>query len=85
MVELGGQTAAEKLTCAMTRASSWRCNMLGEKLERLDLESSTSIRLQLAPHEICSVIFDLPDAAKQARDLDARRKVWAQIHRQPSQ
>lgn len=85
VVELEGQSAAAKLNCVMPMASAWRCNMLGEKLERLDLESSTSIRLQLAPHEICSVIFDLPDAAKQARDLDARRKVWAQIHRQPSQ
>jgi len=85
VVELEGRAAVAELQSALPMASAWQCNMLGEKIAPLNLESATSIRLQLAPHEIRTVIFDLPDAAKQARDLDARRKVWAQIHRQPPQ
>ncbi len=81
IVELDGEGAEVSVQTALPMASAWRCNMMGEKLEALGFEASSALKLTLRPHQILTLIVDLPDAAKQPRDLDARRKVWAQIHR----
>lgn len=83
-VELNGEPTTAELRFGMSVARAVRTNHLAEAdgTERKAEQSGPrSVRVQLRPHEIQTVIVDLPDAAKQARDLDARRKVWAQIHR----
>jgi alpha-mannosidase len=80
LVELEGDTALTHIHFHQPVASAWLCNLMGEKLQPL----RTPLQLSMPPHAIHNLIVDLPDAAKQARDLDARRKVWAQIHRHDS-
>lgn len=81
LVELDGAAAEIRVQTALPMASAWLCNMMGEKVEQLAVGTSSALKLALRPHQILTVVVDLPDAAKQPRDLDARRKVWAQIHR----
>lgn len=39
------------------------------------------VRFSMRPHEIATLYLDLVPGRKQVRDLDARRKVWATVHR----
>ena len=87
LVELQGEAAEATLKLGLPIATAVRCNMLQESAgaERAPaVVDAHTLRVQLRPHEIQTLLVDLPDAAKQARDLDARRKVWEQIHRTES-
>jgi alpha-mannosidase len=80
LVELEGASTQAQIQFTLPVASAWCCNLLGEKLQTLN----APWQIAMPPHAIRTFIVDLPDAAKQARDLDARRKVWAKIHRHQS-
>jgi alpha-mannosidase len=41
----------------------------------------SGVRVDLRPREIATVMLDAVDARKQWRDLDAKREVWATVHR----
>jgi alpha-mannosidase len=84
LVELDGLHAEADLHFGIPVGDAVRTNHLGETdgPDRPPKRTGAqTVRVQLRPHEIQTVVVDLPEAAKQARDLDARRKVWAQIHR----
>jgi alpha-mannosidase len=88
LVELDGVASEGVLRFGIPVAEAVRTNHLAEPdgPDRAAARTGPhTVRVQLRPHEIQTVIVDLPDAAKQARDLDARRKVWAQIHRTEEQ
>jgi alpha-mannosidase len=88
LVELDGKPALGELHFGLPVTRAIRTNHLAEAdgpARAPEILSPRTVRVQLRPHEIQTLVLDLPEAAKQARDLDARRKVWAQIHRTEEQ
>lgn len=88
LVEMNGEHASATLRFGLPVARALRTNHLAEPdgPERApELLDPLRVGVQLRPHEIQTLVLDLPDAEKQPRDLDARRKVWAQIHRTKEQ
>lgn len=51
--------------------------------DRSAVDHWSQVRFEVRPHEIVTVMCDLIPGRKQWRDLDARRKVWAQVHKEP--
>ncbi|MHC5004860.1 MAG: glycosyl hydrolase-related protein, partial [Planctomycetota bacterium] len=47
----------------------------------LDPADWSSVRVPMRPHEIATVMADVVPGRKRFRDLDARREVWATVHR----
>ncbi len=41
----------------------------------------SKLRFKMRPHEIATLYLDIVEGRKQARDLDAKREVWATVHR----
>jgi alpha-mannosidase len=82
LVELNGQEAHANLTFGATVASAWRTNLLGEPTKDPCDHDARQLRTTLRPFEIATVCVDLVEARKQIRDLDAKREVWATVHRQ---
>lgn len=86
LAEWDGRRAPVSLSLAGEVASAWRTNLLGEKVERLDValeaDGRSRLALELGPHEIATVMVDLVLGRKVSRDLDAKRKVWATVHRE---
>jgi alpha-mannosidase len=84
LVEFDGAPAVADLEVAGTVAAAFRTDLLGERGAMLDVEAvpgGSRVRLEIAPHEIVTVYLDVVEARKVARDLDAKREVWAQVHR----
>ena len=85
VVEFDGRDAEVDLEVAATVAAAWRTDLLGCRAEPLaplqERDGGATLRLRLRPHEIATVYLDLVEARKVARDLDAKREVWAQVHR----
>ncbi len=44
-------------------------------------EGVTRIPISLRPYEIATVYLDIVEGRKQTRDLDAKREIWATVHR----
>ncbi|SNS74012.1 alpha-mannosidase [Asanoa hainanensis] len=80
LVEFAGVAGSAELVVDGTVAGAWRATTLGELREALPVEGSR-VTVALRPFEITTVVLDLVEAAKQARDLDAHREVWATVHR----
>ncbi len=84
LVEFDGASSPVEVRVVGTVAAAYRTDLLGERGEPLDVtvvDGTSRLRLTLAPHQIATVILDLVEARKVARDLDAKREVWAQVHR----
>ena len=41
----------------------------------------SAVRFSMRPREIATIMADLVMGRKEWRDLDAKRKVWAKIHK----
>ena len=84
LVEFDGVASEVDLEVAGTVAAAYLTDLLGERGRRLDVVpggGGSRVRLSLAPYQIATVYLDVEEARKVARDLDARREVWAQVHR----
>lgn len=81
LVEFDGVATTVQLRLNATVAAAWRTNLLGEISAPLAVSANT-LTLTLRPFEIATVYLDLIEGRKQPRDLDARRSVWATVHRQ---
>lgn len=77
VVELDGKAGPAEIRVAGEIASASKTDLLGNSIEEL----GTEIRIVLRPYEIATVKFDLVEGRKQIRDLDAKREVWATVHR----
>lgn len=84
LVELDGSEHVVRIVTPGEVARAYRTNLLGDVEEELTV-SGTTIEVRVRPYEICTVIFDLVPGRKQVRDLDAKREVWATVHRVESQ
>lgn len=80
LVEWNGEPAEAVLEWSGNVASAFKTNLLGGSPLPLATEGST-VRVPMRPHEIATVYVDLIEARKQTRDLDAKREVWATVHR----
>lgn len=76
VVELDGIGGTTNLSISGTVERATQTNLLGESQTERETTS-----LELKPHEIATLIFDWKEGRKQTRDLDAKRKIWATIHR----
>lgn len=86
-----GETAILKLPGEV--AAVYKTNLLGGEPQALATSpteppsyspegwSWTAIEVPLRPYEIATLYVDLVQARKQTRDLDAKREVWATVHR----
>ena len=84
LVEFNGIPTDVELEIAGHTASAYKTNLLGEIQEKLmvtDKDSGSAIRGKLGSHEIATLYLDIVEGRKVSRDLDARRSVWAQVHR----
>jgi alpha-mannosidase len=84
LVEFDGVRTEVELEVAGTVAAAYGSDLLGERGRPLDVEpcdGGSRVRLALDPYQIATVYVDVVEARKVARDLDARREVWAQVHR----
>lgn len=81
MVELDGIETEVTLTLGATVARALKTNLLGEPEIDLDVTEGSKVPIQLRPFEIATVYLDLVEGRKQVRDLDAKREIWATVHR----
>lgn len=81
LLETRGRPARVRIDAPGGIARAVRTNLLGEPEEELD---PADCRLELGSRAIATIYLDLPAARKQNRDLDARRRVWATVHRRDS-
>ncbi|HLK17034.1 MAG TPA: hypothetical protein VKT78_19670 [Fimbriimonadaceae bacterium] len=80
LVEFDGRPATARLRVAATVAEAFETNYLGEAGKVLSARDGT-IQVKLRPFGIHTVYLDLVEGRKQVRDLDAKREVWATVHR----
>lgn len=92
LVEFDGRPAAVSVLVPGPVAKAARTTLLGEIEEGLEPEPAaapygpegvpwTRVRLNLRPHEIATVMFDLELGRQIPRNLDEHRHVWATVHR----
>lgn len=96
MVEWNGKAETATLIVAGTVANAYKTNLLGEIEQILEVAhmnpadndpvnlrgAQSQIRLEISPHEILTLYLDIIEGRKEFRDLDAKREVWATVHRQ---
>ncbi|MCB8933688.1 MAG: hypothetical protein H6534_09625 [Chthonomonadaceae bacterium] len=80
LVEWNGSATEAELTWGGEVAAAFKTHLLGGGAEPLAVEGAT-VRVPMRAHEIATVYVDLVEARKQTRDLDAKREVWATVHR----
>ncbi len=71
-------------------ARAVKTNLLGETLDAVDVAvtagatfpgATSVLRATLRPREVATFVLDIVEGRKEPRDLDARREVWARVHR----
>lgn len=84
LVEFDGEETSVRLEFPGEVAAVFRTNLLGEIGESLAVtrhQGTSAVEVTLRPFEIVTLYLDLVRGRKVSRDLDARRAVWAQVHR----
>ncbi len=93
IVEFNGVGETVILKLPREVAAAYKTNLLGGDRQPLATSpteppsyspegwSWTAIEVSLRPYEIATLYVDLVQARKQTRDLDAKREVWATVHR----
>jgi alpha-mannosidase len=96
LVEMAGRPTEAELLVAGRVERAHKTNLMGEIEEPLAVEFSpggdgfwgegtSRLRVRVSPHEIATVYLDWVEGRKQVRDLDAKREVWATVHRSPEE
>lgn len=88
LVEFDGIESQVELKISGTVAAAAKTNLLGQHELTLTPElgsgeygPQSTLRFSMRPKEIATVYFDLVEGRKQTRDLDAKREIWATVHR----
>ncbi len=94
LVETDGRPAEARVLLPGRVLAAVRTDLLGERAAELAVCSAapppdgdglaaawSELRVGFRPHEIVTLAFDLELGRKQLRDLDAKREVWATVHR----
>jgi alpha-mannosidase len=77
LVEFDGIETEATLKVAGTVAKAYKTNLLGQ----IEEDVTESLKVHMRPYEIATVYLDIVEGRKQTRDLDAKRKIWATVHR----
>lgn len=77
LVEFDGLEIEATLKVAGTVAKAYKTNHLGQILEDI----TDSLKVKMRPYEIATIYLDIVEGRKQTRDLDAKREIWATVHR----
>ena len=77
LVEFDGIETETTLNVSGTVARAYRTNLLGQIQEDI----THDLKVHMGPYEIATVYLDIIEGRKQTRDLDAKREVWATVHR----
>ena len=80
LVELDGVASNVELTIAGTIVKAVRADLSGRPAGHTDVMNN-KIHLEMRPHEIATIYVDIEEGRKQVRDLDAKREIWATVHR----
>ncbi len=64
----------------VAQADSKKLTSEPEKLAAFGIEAA-SLKVHLKPYEIATLYLDIVPGRKQFRDLDAKREIWATVHR----
>lgn len=85
LVEFNGEPDRVTLRVWGQVAAAFRTTLMGEVESSIqflrDNDGFSVAELDLAPREIVTIYADLVEGRKQVRDLDAKREIWATIHR----
>ncbi len=89
LVEFDGLATDVELTVVGPIASVFKTNLLGQIEGEVDHEFShqdgkfsyEKICFKMRAHEITTLYLDIIPGRKQTRDLDAKREIWATVHR----
>lgn len=92
LVEFNGDPADVTLQLAGPLAKAYKTNLLGQIQEEIPTEPChtpdfghpfewSELKFKMNPREILTLYLDIVPARKQTRDLDAKREVWATVHR----
>jgi hypothetical protein len=92
LVELDGKPATANLTVAGEVATARLAKLRGDRITDLQIRKGdtprgmttkewSKIKVDIRPYEIATVYLDPVMARKETRDLDAKRSVWARVHR----
>lgn len=84
LVEFDGLETRTTLTVTGTVAKATKTDLLGGSEQELEIdheEGQSRIALSVRPYEIVTIYMDIVEGRKQTRDLDAKRKIWATVHR----
>ena len=77
LVEFDGIETETTLNVSGTVARAYRTNLLGQIQEDI----TQDLKVHMRPFEIATVYLDIIEGRKQTRDLDAKREIWATVHR----
>lgn len=80
LVEWDGQAGEAEVAFAATPVRAVKTNLMGEVETELPIDGS-AVRVPYGPYEIVTLYLDLAEGRKQTRDLDAKREIWATVHR----
>ncbi len=95
LVELDGIETTAHLTVTGQVAKVFKTNLLGQVEEEISATIkkqncpqrhpqtgySSTLQIPMRANEIATIYLDIVEGRKVARDLDAKREVWAQVHR----
>lgn len=81
LVDYNGESEHVQIKFKSEIAKAYKTNLLGQRIEELTIEDQNTIELPVRPFEIVTLYLDLVDGRKQFRDLDAKRHIWASVHR----
>jgi alpha-mannosidase len=84
LVEFDGAATEVDVVVTGTVAAAFRTDLLGARGTPVDVTLEAGVwrlRLALAAYEIVTLYLDVLEARKVPRDLDAKRSVWADVHR----
>jgi alpha-mannosidase len=77
LVEFDGIETIATMKFAGTVAKAYKTNLLGQ----IEEDVTEALKVRMRPYEIATVYLDIVEGRKQTRDLDAKREVWATVHR----
>ncbi|MFN8218612.1 MAG: transposase [Fimbriimonadales bacterium] len=93
LVEFDGLDTRAEIHVAGEVAKAYKTNLLGQIETELEVIVETGeaghphtgrsslLRVPMRGNEIATLYLDIVEGRKVARDLDAKREVWAQVHR----
>lgn len=95
LVEFEGKSGFAEILIASEVSKAFTTNLLGQVENELAVEqaehnevrhpltgTTSLLHVPVGANQIITLYLDIVEGRKQARDLDAKREIWASVHRQ---